>query len=295
MKVIILAILILAISADRLLITPEYTEYLKNHVSWTVADYEENVFKGWTEAEFMNMLGDKDIQYIPPLSKTPKVGANLPSEVNWRGANCVHEIHNQGNCGSCWAFATASVVSDKCCMGKKDFGWLSPQELVSCDTDENSGCNGGLAALALQYVKSNGLVQEECYPYVGQDEACPSACKSGSDWAAAHVCKPGNLIDCGTLPSMKACLQKGPITARMLVYRDFTSYKEGVYCWDKKSSFLGGHAIRCLGYSEDPKPHLLCANSWGPTWGDKGCFKISTVDGCGIRLTAHDAWTAEDY
>jgi len=289
MKALILALLVVAIAAE-LAVTPEYTAYLKKHVSWEVVDYEENIFKGWTVEEVRTLLGDEDREVITDVA--PYIATSIPSSVNWAGASCIHEIHNQGNCGSCWAFATASVASDKCCLGGKDYGWLSPQELVSCDRT-NSGCNGGLASEALKYVMSKGLVPESCYPYVGAQQACPTKCKDGSDWTAAHVCKAKSLTNCGTLPAMKSCLLKGPITIRMKVYSDFFNYKSGVYCWDQKSAFQGGHAIRGVGYSDSPKAHILCANSWGPSWGESGLFRIEAREECGVRLTAGDAWSPE--
>jgi C1A family cysteine protease len=291
MKILFVSILIAAVSCE-LLVTPAFTEALRNRVNWEVVPFEENVFRGWTVEEFREILGDEESTYVPNARKVEMDSAKLPSEVNWAGADCIHEIHNQGSCGSCWAFATASVVSDLCCMQEKDHGWLSPQELVSCDK-ANSGCQGGLAAKALEYVKANGLVPETCYPYTAKVLPCPNKCADGGDWKAAHVCKAKDLINCGTLEGMKKCIVNGPITVRMIVYQDFMAYKGGVYCWDKKSSALGGHAIRAVGYSDTPEPNFNCANSWGPAWGEKGYFRISPKDNCGLRTTPNDAWAAK--
>ena len=294
MKFVIVAILIAAISAE-LLLTPEYVEHLKKTVEWEVADYEENIFKGWTVDEFRAILGDEDKRdQHYPNAKIAVASSNQPASINWQGANCIHEIRNQDDCGSCWAFAATSVTSDKCCLQNKDYGWLSPQELVSCDTEENKGCDGGLASNALKYVHANGLVPESCYEYTAEDDDCPTECDDGKSWKDSHVCKCGTVVDCGTVPLMKECLKKGPITARMKVYRDFTSYRKGVYCWDKKSSFEGGHAIRCVGYSDTPRPNLVCANSWGTSWGNQGYFNIGAEEDCGLRVTPQDAWTVED-
>lgn len=294
MKILILIALIAVISAEEMLVTPEYTDYLKKHVTWEVVDYEDNVFRGWTVEEAKVLLGDED---LPLMVEGEDIEAGpLPTSVNWKGAACIHDIHNQGNCGSCWAFATSSVVSDKCCMQSKDMGWLSPQELVYCDKSTgNQGCNGGLAANGLKYVQKNGLVSEECLPYVAKDGTCPKKCKTEKGWDEDHVCKPKTLVDCGGLDKMIACLKTGPITVRMIVYNDFFNYKGGIYCWDQRSSAAGGHAIRCVGHDNEPEPHFICANSWGANWGEKGYFRISSKNGCGIRLTAHDAWAANDY
>ena len=119
MKFVYIAVLVLAISCQKMLITPEYTEYLKKHVDWEVADYEDNIFRGWTEEEAKALLGDDDA----PLNVEGELVADtpVPSAINWKGAGCIHAIHDQGDCGSCWAFATASVVSDRCCIQKQDY------------------------------------------------------------------------------------------------------------------------------------------------------------------------------
>lgn len=290
MKVFFFAILALALATPDYLITQEMTDYLKKHVTWDVVDYEENLFRGWTIEEIQSILGDSMVagDEVIPFEEAPTAEET--------GASCTHDIHNQGNCGSCWAFATASVVSDRCCQETKDQGWLAPQELVSCDK-ANGGCNGGLAKTALDYVKANGLVPEACYPYKAVGEACPTKCKDGSDWKKAHVCKFNDKVDCSQDAGMKKCLvdlKYNAITVRMIVYNDFMAYKGGIYC-HKTGNSLGGHAIRAVGYGTTPVIHLTCANSWGPSWGEKGYFRIEAKETCGLRMTPGDAWSPAKF
>ena len=58
----------------------------------------------------------------------------------------------------------------------------------------------------------------------------------------------------------------------------------GVY-EHKTGSFLGGHAIKILGWGvESGTEYWLVANSWNPDWGDNGFFKIRRgVNECGIE------------
>ncbi len=213
MRTIVFALLLAAVFASEMLVTKEYTDYLKKHVSWEVVDYEDNVFRGWTIEEASMFLGavmptqDEDT-YVPSVS----VKENLPSAINWAHSSCDHGVGNQGNCGSCWAFATVDMLSTRCCMQGKDHGWLAPQELVSCDKT-NSGCSGGWASLALKYVISKkGLVHEACYPYKGANAACPNQCTDGKNWGASHVCNcVGGFKTCNTIAKMKTCLQSGPV------------------------------------------------------------------------------------
>ena len=62
------------------------------------------------------------------------------------------------------------------------------------------------------------------------------------------------------------------------VYSDFMSYKSGVY---KHTTGYqeGGHAVKMIGWgNEGGEDYWLCANSWGPSWGENGFFKMSMDD-----------------
>jgi C1A family cysteine protease len=94
---------------------------------------------------------------------------------------------------------------------------------------------------------------------------------------------------------MKKCFDaKYSVTIRMIVHQDFMNYKSGIYCY-KSGGPLGGHAIRGVGYGTSPMFHVICANSWGTSWGDKGYFKIEGKEACKIRMTPGDAWSAKDF
>lgn len=265
---------------DDLVTTPDYVEYLKSVATWEVTDYEDSIFKGWTMDDAKHLLGkETTAQPYEALLATPK--ANHPSSLNWINSGCVHKVFDQGNCGSCWAVAAASVASDKCCIEHKDYGWLSPQELVSCDKD-NRGCKGGLALRAFQYIHKHGLVSLQCMPYKAKDTECAKKCDNGKDWAKSHNCKCGEIIDCSGFDRLKTCLMEGPVAARMTVYKDFMSYKSGIYCRTKDSSRVGSHAIKCVGYGDETNPYVYCANSWGNGWGEKGYFRITPTNACGF-------------
>ena len=58
---------------------------------------------------------------------------------------------------------------------------------------------------------------------------------------------------------------------------------------DYSEENLGGHAILAVGYN-DAKQQLLCRNSWGATWGDKGYFTLPYEYVTDSDLTG-DLWT----
>ena len=256
-----------------LLVTKEFTEELRRRVTWEVQDYENNIFKGWTDAEFKASLGDRPISNADDTFSVeePNTTNSAAESQDWSMDSCVHEIRDQGKCGSCWAFSAASIVSDRCCLKGADHGWLSSQEILSCETDKSKGCEGGDRQSAFDYAAKNGLVPESCMPYAGTESQCPSTCQNGKGWLESHVCKCTNVKFCRGEKGIISCLLSGPLGVGMKVYADFMYYKSGVYKWDGQSEFKGNHAIKLVGYGPG---YWKCANSWGKSWGDQGYFKI---------------------
>ncbi|KAK6042739.1 papain family cysteine protease [Cooperia oncophora] len=80
----------------------------------------------------------------------------------------LERIMFQGQCGSCWAFATVASIEAANAIKTGQLTRLSEQEMVDCDT-QNNGCHGGYRPHAMSFVQQNGLMKEEQYPYVGTD------------------------------------------------------------------------------------------------------------------------------
>jgi C1A family cysteine protease len=277
----IVLLAVAGVFCEEMLVTKEYTDYLKRHVDWEVVDYEENIFRGWTVDEVKALL----MQEVPEFDEAlPVVETKtaVPSSLVW-GASCIHEVRNQASCGSCWAFATAGMLSDRCCLHSgKDHGWLSPQELVNCDK-QSHGCQGGWPSWALEYIiKAKGLTHDACVPYTAKDGACPKTCADGKDFIASHVCNCHGPKQCVGVDAMKTCLQTGPISVAFYVPRSFMNYKSGIYKCDGSS--LGLHAVNAIGYSDDPECYWIIRNSWGTSWGMNGYVHIACQT-CGIHGT----------
>jgi len=64
------------------------------------------------------------------------------------------------------------------------------------------------------------------------------------------------------------------------VFHDFFNYKSGVY-HHVDGELAGGHAVKILGWGKDDSgtDYWICANSWGPTWGESGFFRIKMGEG----------------
>ena len=80
--------------------------------------------------------------------------------------------------------------------------------------------------------------------------------------------------------------KNGPITGMFFVHQSFLAYKSGVYSkLSTEDPMLGGHAIKIMGFgTEGGVPYWLVANSWNPSWGLDGFFKIKRgVNECQIE------------
>ena len=66
---------------------------------------------------------------------------SYPSSVDWVSRGAVTTPRQQGQCGSCWAFATVATIESANQIYTGQLLDLSEQELVDCDSG-NHGCNG---------------------------------------------------------------------------------------------------------------------------------------------------------
>lgn len=195
-------------------------------------------------------------------------------ERDWRnkdGYNWVSDIKDQGNCGSCVAFATVATLESqaKIQVNKPSYPFdLSEADLFFCGAGRK--CNQGWwPAEALKYAQEKGVPRETCFPYQDQDLNC-TPCNDRQN----HLLKIGKSQELINITQRKEWLDKqGPLVACMAVYRDFFYYKDGVY-EQTDNNLAGYHAVACIGYSESEQC-WICKNSWGPDWGNQGFFKIA--------------------
>ena len=177
------------------------------------------------------------------------------------------------------------MASDRACIDSKGAVDIifSPQYLMDCDTQE-SACNGAATQRVVQWIAKNGIVTDSCQPYKAFQETCKKSCTGGEAYKLWRF--KDDTIWQGSVANveeLQAALLHGPVYFSMQVERTFQSYQGGIWEAPKVASYLGGHAIKCLGwgYDEDRKDkayteshYWICANSWGERWGEEGFFRI---------------------
>jgi C1A family cysteine protease len=252
-------------------------DFIREHntkgLSW---DMGINQFADMTAAEFKAWVGS-----FPPPPQTsnavPQVFRGLgtvPDSLEWNDKKAVAQIKDQGQCGSCWAFATAGVLESWWFIKNGFAGTiadLSAQQLVDCSKDTCYGCQGGWPYKALEYVEAKGLCGWGAYPYTARDGQC-------KDSSCTPVIPAGALkgyLNVSGEPGILQALQDGPVS--VLVEADtsaFQFYHSGVL--DSPScGHQIDHAILATGYGTlTGKNYWNVKNSWGASWGDKGYVKI---------------------
>ncbi len=274
-------------------ITQSYLDQQKLETSFETFSFEEHPFKNWSKSELQGLLGlsplslkdTSDVAYNFDL--TVDLPEHFDSREQW--PDCIHEIRNQGHCGSCWAHAASEVLSDRFCIasqGKVNVV-LSPQDMVSCDYLDH-GCNGGILTTSWVYLEYFGIVTDACKPYVSGDGKVPSCPLFKSQCANSNVeykkYKASTYYSLSSIDAIKRNIfEKGPVETGFSVYSDFMNYKGGVYKKTASASMLGGHAVKIIGWgNEDNTEYWIVANSWGPAWGENGNFRIAFRE-CGIE------------
>jgi len=189
-------------------------------------------------------------------------------------------IKNQGQCGSCWAFAAAASFEARYAMQmsqSKVTTLFAEQELVDCDT-QSSGCNGGWMDYAYEYLQSNGFCTEDQYPYTARDGTCKAAslCTSGpNDKAFTDI--PARNED-----ALLTDLATGPISVAVDA-SSWSFYSGGVMSSCGKGL---NHGVTLVAY-KSADSSVTIRNSWGSSWGEKGLIRLKAgQDTCGYADVA---------
>lgn len=209
--------------------------------------------------------------------KTGFVPDPAASHFSWIEQHIVRAPHDQGQCGSCWDFASCMTYASAYALKHGVIQSPSEQEVLNCDHNGgNGGCGGGNTAF--DFLINPGAPCNSSLGYTARDGQCqpmPGVLKATS-WAYID-----GQTDETTIPSIaqvKAALcAHGPLWVTMdASSQSFASYAGGVF--RGRTSPYGGpdtdHAITLVGW-DDATQAWLVANSWGTNWGLSGFFWIA--------------------
>ncbi|XP_070586981.1 tubulointerstitial nephritis antigen-like [Erythrolamprus reginae] len=321
----------------------------ENHVCLINGDMIDAINRGnygWRASnysQFWGMTLEEGIQYRLGTIKPPTSVMNmnelhinmatnevLPSHFNAadKWSALIHEPLDQGNCAGSWAFSTAAVASDRISIHSMGHmtPTLSPQNLLSCNTRHQQGCNGGRVDGAWWYLRRRGVVTDECYPFTSQEKegslASPSCMmhtrstgrgkrqaiarcpNSHTDSNEIYQSTPAYRLSSDEKEIMKELIENGPVQALMEVHEDFFVYKSGIYQHTpiatgkpEQNRRHGTHSVKITGWGEEWKldgskwKYWIAANSWGKAWGEHGYFRIARgTNECEIESFVVGVW-----
>jgi len=225
--------------------------------------------------------------------------SRLPAQFTWKGVlQATSSVRDQGQCGSCWAFAAGTVMRAHSELFQHDHPF-SLQQIVSCTPNPQEcggrgGCTGATAELAMDYVSKVGSLAESDMPYTATELACPTPLKSHSPLDASTLEGPAlhemfasessaaslgltgfrKLAENQLEPVLMSLYEEGPLSVSIAAGNGWNMYSSGIYdsC---QNDIIIDHAVMLVGWGEeDSAKFWQIQNSWGPTWGEDGYIRV---------------------
>ena len=222
-----------------------------------------------------------DWQAKAHFEAAPKGLTPLPAAFDWRTQAGYPGIKDQGNCGSCWAFATVAPLEWEIRVKDGVDVDLSEQWLICCIWEGWNCTVAGWAAHDYHQDKlgqcgHSGAVLEACYPYTAAN--CTSCTCTN---ATNHVYHIKSWAYLGTsnsppdVPSIKqAILDHGPVVVCVVGSSvPFKNYVGGIFNYDTNATT--DHMVALVGWDDNQAGGVwFVRNSWGTDWGESGYMRI---------------------
>lgn len=241
---------------------------------------------------------------VPHIKAEPPIGdPPYESYWNWADEGFVTDVKDQAQCGASVSFSVAGVMESLIRIKNNEPTLdidLSEQDIVACGPRGNGwgGCDGNDFDRVCDYVQYYGIVDEDCFPYIGWEIDCNNRCDAGINYKISNYdFLPYTYIHnvyfedinwnlhWGTfyIPSVntiKDALQESPIVAGMAIFNDLNYHNPSNiddYFDPFDFTYEGLHSVIIVGW-DDSDSTWICKNSWGSDWGTDGYFKIQWID-----------------
>lgn len=237
----------------------------------TIAEYEV----GYTAPLVRSGKRPRTASWTPTVLKSG-LCKNRPaswqvSEFDWRTCGAITPVQDQGQCGSCWAFASSSALASARYLSTGVKQQLSPEQLVECDKTAN-GCSGGWPTNAFAYVNENGLESSQKYSYVSS-QGNVGRCVYNKEDVALRTVKDFNSLPNDASLIQRALFEVGPLTVAIDA-TNLQTYQSGIFDGPRVQA-APNHAVLLVGWGvSNGVPYWIVKNSWGPSWGMGGYFHM---------------------
>lgn len=209
-------------------------------------------------------------------ARADAVGAPVAFDLrNVDGADYTSGVRDQGQCGSCVGFSVVATMEHvgRYTLRRSALNLdLSEAHLFFClgPATGASCANGWWPDRAAIAARDQGVAFEDAFPYTDHQQACTV----NAGWTDHRA----NVTSWSYLTNNPAAMKEhiatyGSVSACLVVYQDFFSYRTGIYR-HVTGDVAGGHCVSLVGY-DDAAGCWIAKNSWGTGWGDGGFFKIA--------------------
>lgn len=246
------------------------------------------------EAHFNNLIGTKILKTgnkaFKKLKRKPydvnKLDhvnlLGLPRTYDLRHKHRVSRVLDQGDCGDCFAYSSATAIEYWYAHLRK-YGKTPPHfsiseisDCTSINNTPNEACDGGLMEYVFEYGKNYALSFEREYD---DKEKCTKNNLSHLkilDYEVQDVESNPHIEH--HLPAL--LMKYGPITVGIDTDNDYIdNYERGIFPASKCGNNID-HAVAIVGFT--PKTWIV-KNSWGTDWGERGYLHLPrNKNACGL-------------
>lgn len=233
----------------------------------------------------------RDYLYSPPPTLTAKK-ALRPAFVNPLGLS--NRIEDQGQLGSCTGNASTSALEivtnypGQLSRLMAYYGGRALEGTVKTD----SGC---YVRDVIKGLSKSGVCNETLWPYNISKFAVTPPAAAYTD-ALKIIPKVASYQKVLTLDDVKNSISnKLPVVFGFMVPQYFMSQAVATTGWVRMPTasdwIIGGHCVVAVGYDErGTSPFVWVRNSWGPSWGRQGYFKMDQAWFSDPRQLVSDMW-----